>query len=67
MERRGSSARADVDSAQADADFSCRFGFKMAQTRRRTSGTTTLKDQETCHKDCLNYYRNRTYLDMKYE
>ena len=27
-----------------------------------------LKDRETCRKDCLNYrYRNRTYLDMKYE
>ena len=64
----GSSAWADVDSAQADADFSCGFGLKMLETRRRTSCATTLKDQETRHKDRSNYhYRNRTYLDMKYE
>ena len=55
-------------SARVDADFSCEFGLKMAETRRQTLCATTLKDRETRRKDRLNYhYRNRTYLDMKYE
>ena len=59
--RRGSSAR-------AGADLPCGFGLKMAKTRRRRSCATTLKDRATRLKDRSNYhYRNRTYLEMKYE
>ena len=54
-------------SAQTDTGLSCGFRLKMAETRRRTSCTTTLKGQERRRKDRSNYhYRNRTYLDMKY-
>ena len=54
-------------SAQTDTGLPCRFRLKMAETRRQTSCTTTLKDQETHRKDRSNYHhRNRTYLDMKY-
>ena len=66
--RRGTSARADANSARVDADLPCGFGLKMAKTRRRSSCATTLKDRETRRKDRSNYhYRNRTYLEMKYE
>ena len=55
-------------SARAGADRPCGFGLKMAETKRRTSCAATLKDGETRRKDRSNYhYRNRTYLDMKYE
>ena len=65
---RGTSARADADSARVDADLPCGFGLKMAKTRRRSSCATMLKDRETRRKDRSNYhYRNRTYLEMKYE
>ena len=73
-EQRGSSARADADSTQtrrfpvrAGTDLPCGFALKIAETRRRTSCATTLKDRETRCKDCSNYHcKNRTYLDMKY-
>ena len=53
---------------QTNMDLPCGFRLKMVETRRRTLCATTLKDQETRCKDLLNYhYRNRTYLDMKYE
>ena len=53
---------------QTNMDLPCGFRLKMVETRRRTLCATTLKDQETRCKDGSNYhYRNRTYLDMKYE
>ena len=55
-------------SAQTGTDLPCGLGLKMAETRRQTSCATTLKDRETRRKDRSNYhYRNRTYLEMKYE
>ena len=48
-------------SAQMGTNLPCRFGLKMAETRRRTLCATTLKDRETRRKDRSKYhYRNRT-------
>ena len=41
-------------STQTDTGLPCGFRLKMAETRRQTSCTTTLKDQERRHKDCSN-------------
>ena len=68
-EFRGCSARNDADcphgcrgtSAQTGTNLPWGFGLKMAETRRRTSCTTTLRDRETRRKDRSKYhYRNRT-------
>ena len=70
-ERRGSSAQVPWIFRAGGRGFRAgRHGFrlKMAETRRRTSCATTLKDRETRRNDRSNYhYRNRIYLDMKYE
>ena len=55
-------------SVRVGADLPCGFRLKMAETRRRTLCETTLKDQETHRKNRSKYYyRNRTYLEMKYK
>ena len=59
--RHGFCAGGRGSSAQMGTNLPCRFGLKMAETRRRTSCATTLKDQETRRKDHSKYhYRNRT-------
>ena len=48
-------------STQTGTNLPCGFSWKMAETRRRTSCATTLKDRETRRKDRPKYhYRNRT-------
>ena len=48
-------------SAQTGTNLPCGFSLKMAETRRRTSCATTLKDREIRCKDRSKYhYRNRT-------
>ena len=65
----GNSARADVDSAQADTDFRAGGRRSSAQIQVEDGGNqkanfvrnNRLKDQETCRKDRSNYhYRNRS-------
>ena len=73
---RGTSARVDADFPCGRERIFCADGHGSSVRIRVENGrnqkanlcATTLKDGETRCKDRSNYhYRNRTYLEMKYE